>query len=174
MIGKAEVSAAGDNPRFRGTNLPAAGFPDDADAPRFEPARRYEEFYGARGAMENGLKQPVLDLEAARLSPHSLASNPLRLWLATCAYLLLERGRAIGGAGGAGTIEPGVAGAGELRAGARGRGPCGVRPAADPNLSAAVLWKTASAGGGSLDLPANLPICPPGAHSSLGVAPPQT
>ena len=50
--------------------------------------------------MENVLKQQVLDLEADRLSTHYLASNQLRLWLATLAYLLLERVRAIGCAGG--------------------------------------------------------------------------
>ena len=100
VIGKAEVSAAGDNPRFLVTNLPAEGFPEDAEAARFEPARLYEEFYCARGEMENVLKQQVLDLEADRLSTHYLASNQLRLWLATCAYLLLERVRAIGCAGG--------------------------------------------------------------------------
>ena len=99
VIGKAEVSAAGDNPRFVVTNLPAGGFPEDADPARLEPARLYEEFYCARGEMENVLKQQVLDLEADRLSTHFLASNQLRLWLATCAYLLLERVRAIGCAG---------------------------------------------------------------------------
>ena len=100
VIGKAEVSAAGDNPRFIVTNLPAGGFPDDNDPTRFEPARLHEEFYCARGEMENVLKQQVLDLEADRMSTHHLASNQLRLWLATFAYLLLERVRAIGCAGG--------------------------------------------------------------------------
>jgi hypothetical protein len=38
----------------------------------------------------------VLDLEADRMSTHHLASNQLRLWLATFAYLLLERVRALG------------------------------------------------------------------------------
>ena len=99
VLGKAEVSAAGDNPRFLVTNLPAGGFPDEGDPTRFEPARLYEEFYCARGAMENVLKQQVLDLEADRMSTHYLASNQLRLWLATLAYLLLDRVRAIGCAG---------------------------------------------------------------------------
>jgi hypothetical protein len=99
VIGKAEVSAAGDNPRFVVTNLPAGGFPDEGAPTRLEPARLYEEFYCARGEMENVLKQQVLDLEADRMSTHYLASNQLRLWLATLAYLLLERVRAIGCAG---------------------------------------------------------------------------
>jgi len=100
VIGKAEVSVAGQNPRLVVTNLPAGGFPDDDDSTRFAPARLYEELYCARGEMENVLKQQVLDLQADRLSTHYQASNQLRLWLATFAYLLLERVRAIGCAGG--------------------------------------------------------------------------
>lgn len=96
VIGKAEVMAAGDNPRFVVTNLPAAGLPDESDRERFAPGRLYEELYCARGEMENVLKQQVLDLQADRLSTHHLASNQLRLWLASFAYLLLERLRALG------------------------------------------------------------------------------
>ena len=98
VIGKAEVSALGDNPRFLATNRPAAGFKGEESA-RFRPARLYEELYCARGEMENQLKQQTLDLQADRLSTHHLASNQLRLWLATFAYLLLERLRALGLAG---------------------------------------------------------------------------
>ena len=96
VIGKAEVMAAGDNPRFVVTNLPAAGLAGEADRARFAPDRLYEELYCARGEMENVLKQQVLDLQADRLSTHHLASNQLRLWLAAFAYLLLERLRALG------------------------------------------------------------------------------
>ena len=96
VIGKAEVMSAGDNPRFVATNLPAHGFKADADRRRFTPARLYEELYCARGEMENVLKQQVLDLEADRLSTHFEASNQLRLWLASFAYLLMERLRAWG------------------------------------------------------------------------------
>jgi len=99
VIGKAEVMAAGDNPRFVVTNLPADGFKAEADRERFGPQRLYEELYCARGDMENQLKQQVLDLRADRLSTHHLASNQLRLWLATFGYLLLERVRALGLAG---------------------------------------------------------------------------
>ena len=49
--------------------------------------------------MENVLKQQTLELQADRLSTHFLASNQLRLWLATLAYLLMERLRALGLAG---------------------------------------------------------------------------
>lgn len=96
VIGKAEVTAQGDNPRFVVTNLPAGGFAREPDRERFQPARLYEEIYCARGQMENVLKQQVLDLAADRMSTHHLASNQLRLWLASFAYLLLERLRAIG------------------------------------------------------------------------------
>jgi hypothetical protein len=99
VIGKAEVTAQGQNPRFLVTNLPATGFEKDQDATRFTPARLYEELYCARGEMENVLKQQVLDLRADRMSTHYLASNQLRLWLSAFAYLLLERMRTLGLAG---------------------------------------------------------------------------
>lgn len=99
VVGKAEVMAQGDNPRFVVTSLPAGGFADEQDRERFAPARLYEEVYCGRGAMENVLKQQVLDLQADRLSTHYLASNQLRLWLAAFAYLLMERVRTIGCAG---------------------------------------------------------------------------
>jgi hypothetical protein len=96
VVGKAEVLAGEDNPRFIVTNLPAEGFEGDEDRERFTTARLYEEFYCARGEMENVLKQQVLDLEADKMSTHYMASNQLRLWLAAFAYLLLERVRALG------------------------------------------------------------------------------
>ena len=99
VVGKAEVMAAGDNPRFVVTNLPVEGFQGEEDRERFVPQRLYEELYCARGEMENQLKQQVLDLRADRLSTHHLASNQLRLWLATFGYLLLERVRTLGLAG---------------------------------------------------------------------------
>jgi len=98
VIGKAEASVLGDNPRFVVTNLPGKGFKGE-DRKRFIPARLYEEVYCARGEMENTLKQQTLDLQADRMSSHYLASNQLRLWLATLAYLLMERLRALGLAG---------------------------------------------------------------------------
>jgi hypothetical protein len=96
VIAKAEVTAEGDNPRFIVTSLAAKGWKKDRDKTRFSAARLYEEFYCARGDMENVLKQQVLDLEADRMSTHYLGSNQLRLWLATFAYLLMERVRALG------------------------------------------------------------------------------
>jgi hypothetical protein len=99
VIGKAEVTGQGQNPRFVVTSLPTQGFQGDSDKTRFIPARLYEELYCGRGEMENVLKQQVLDLQADRMSTHYLASNQLRLWLAAFAYLLLERMRTWGLAG---------------------------------------------------------------------------
>lgn len=96
VIGKAEVMASGDNPRFIVTNLPKKGFADEQDRERFVPAPLYEQLYCARGEMENVLKQQVLDLQGDRMSTHHMASNQLRLWLSTFAYLLMERVRTIG------------------------------------------------------------------------------
>jgi len=81
VVGKAEMTAAGDNPRLIVTNLPAGGFKGEKDRARFAvaPARLYKEVYCARGEMENVLKPQVLDLQADRLCPHYLASNQPRL-----------------------------------------------------------------------------------------------
>jgi hypothetical protein len=94
VVGKAEVMAAGDNPRFIVTNLPREGFRGE-DRARFTAAALYENFYCARGDMENVLKQQVLDLPGDRMSTHELASNQLRLWLATLGYLLMDRLRSV-------------------------------------------------------------------------------
>jgi Transposase DDE domain group 1 len=91
VVGKAEVTLEGANPRFVVTNLPKDGFGDGI----LSAQEVYEEVYCARGNMENVLKQQVLDLEADRMSTHYLASNQLRLWLATFAYLMIDRLRAL-------------------------------------------------------------------------------
>jgi len=95
VIGKAEVTPQGDNPRFIVTNLPAEGLTPE-DGLRFQAPPLYEELYCGRGEMENQIKQMHLDLHADRMSTHHLASNQLRLWLSAFAYLLLERLRTIG------------------------------------------------------------------------------
>lgn len=95
VIGKAEVLPDGDNPRFIVTNLPAEGFSGEASE-RFSPRALYEEFYCARGEMENRIKEQQLDLFADRTSTHYLGSNQLRLWFSTFAYLLLDQLRALG------------------------------------------------------------------------------
>jgi len=96
VIGKAEITHEGENPRFVVTNLSAQGFcKADAKAERFAPCNLYEQLYCARGQMENVLKQQVLDLHADRMSTHHMASNQLRLSLSALAYLIMERLRTL-------------------------------------------------------------------------------
>jgi Transposase DDE domain group 1 len=99
VIGKAEILPKGDNPRFIVTNLAAEGFGADAQADRFTPAALYEDFYCARGDMENRIKEQQLDLFADRTSTHWIASNQLRLWFSAFAHLLVStlRAWALGG-----------------------------------------------------------------------------
>ena len=99
VIGKAEILAQGDNPRFIVTNLPKKGWGASAQAARFEPAALYEKFYCARGDMENRVKEQQLDLFADRTSTHWMASNQLRLWFSAFAHLLVTilRAKLLGG-----------------------------------------------------------------------------
>jgi len=94
VIGKAEVLAQGDNPRFIVTNLPPDGFDNDPPE-RFAPDACYETLYCARGNMENRVKEQQLDLFADRTSTHFMDSNQLRLYFSTFAYFLLDRTRAL-------------------------------------------------------------------------------
>jgi hypothetical protein len=90
VVAKAEQTGDKANPRFVVTNL----------AIRAWPARAlYEDLYCARGEMENRIKEAQLDLFADRLSAHAFRVNQLRLWLATCAHVLIEalRRRALAG-----------------------------------------------------------------------------
>ena len=98
VIGKAEVSAQGDNPRFIVTNLPVEGLRGEDGRELLEGSGPwlYEEFYCERGQAENRIKQMTLDLQSDRTSTHWLSSNQMRLWLSAFAYLLLERLRAWG------------------------------------------------------------------------------
>ena len=91
VIGKAEVLAKGDNPRFIVTNLPEKGFAEQEDRDHFTSARLYQQFYCARGDMENRIKEQQLDMFADRTSTHGLRSNQLRLWFSTFAYMIVER-----------------------------------------------------------------------------------
>ena len=90
VVGKAERTRQGTNPRFVVTNLPAAE----------HPARElYEEDYCARGEMENQIKVQQLDLFADRTSTRIMKANQLRLWFSAFAHLLVEllRGDALVG-----------------------------------------------------------------------------
>lgn len=55
----------------------------------YDARRLYEDFYCARGEMENRIKERQLDLMADRTSASALRSNQLRLWFASFAYILM-------------------------------------------------------------------------------------
>ena len=92
VIGKAEVSAAGDNPRCVVTSLD----PQHSDK---EAQEIYEQRYCARGDMENRIKEHQLDLFADRTSCSKLRANQIRLYLASVAYVLMQALRRLGLAG---------------------------------------------------------------------------
>ena len=87
VLVKAEHTAKGSNPRFLVTNL-------TGDAQQL-----YDAVYCARGEMENRIKEQPLGLFADRTSGHGWWANQFRLLLASFAYGLLERLRALGLAG---------------------------------------------------------------------------
>ena len=90
VVGKAEHTRLGANPRFIISNIPASEI----------PARElYEVLYCRRGEMENRIKEQHLDLHADRTSAHTLRANQLRLWFSTLAYLLMNQLRQLGLAG---------------------------------------------------------------------------
>jgi len=77
VILKAEVMAAGDNPRFVVTSL---------EAPT--PQMVYEDLYCARGNCENHIKAVKCDLHSDRTSATTFLANALRLLLSCAAYVL--------------------------------------------------------------------------------------
>jgi len=87
VLVKAEHTDKGGNPRFVATNLEG-----DAQA-------LYDQVYCARGEMENRIKEQQLGLFADRTSCHGWWANQFRLLLSSCAYVLVERLRALALAG---------------------------------------------------------------------------
>jgi len=87
VIGKAEWTLKGSNPRFIVTSVK----PKDWKAKDL-----YEDLYCARGDMENRIKECQLDLYADRTSAHTMRANQLRLWFASFAYVLICALRRIG------------------------------------------------------------------------------
>src|SRR4029079_6683820 len=87
VIGKAEITLYGENPRFIVTSLT----PQQAEARTV-----YEQIYCARGEMENRIKEQQLDLFADRTSAHRMPVNQVRLWFSPFAYLLLAGLRRLG------------------------------------------------------------------------------
>ena len=110
MVGKAEYSDKGPNPRFVVTNL--FGFEGLEDAtynrPRingkqvrsvepgtpcsvaFNPQRFYDTIYCQRGDMENRIKEQQLYLFADRTSCTDFMANQFRLMLSSFAYVLVD------------------------------------------------------------------------------------
>jgi hypothetical protein len=87
VIAKAEWTTQGANPRFIVTSLR----PD-----RWTGRALYEDLYCARGDMENRIKECQLDLYADRTSARTMHANQLRLWFASCAYVLICALRRLG------------------------------------------------------------------------------
>jgi hypothetical protein len=81
VIGKAEYSEHGRNPRFVVTSLPG------------DSAYLYEEVYCSRGNAENRIKEQQLGLFAARASASEWWTNQFRIILSSLSYVLFERMR---------------------------------------------------------------------------------
>jgi hypothetical protein len=87
VVGKAEYTGGGANPRFVVTSLTKG----EAGARTL-----YEDTYCARGEMENRIKECQADLFADRTSTATMQANQLRLWFASMAYVLMCALRRIG------------------------------------------------------------------------------
>ena len=87
VIGKAEHMEKGANPRFLVTSL---------SAERMDARTLYEQFYCARGDMENRIKEQQLDMFADRTSAGTMRANQLRLYLSSAAYILMHALRRLG------------------------------------------------------------------------------
>jgi hypothetical protein len=85
VIGKAEYTTLGANPRFIITSLEEQN-----------QALLYERTYCARGQAENVIKEQLLDLNATRVSTHWLRSNQLRLWFSMLGHVLIVKLRESG------------------------------------------------------------------------------
>ena len=81
VVGKAEYLAKGENPRFIVTSIGS----EEKDAREL-----YEDFYCARGDMENLIKEQQLGLFADRTSTSWMRSNQLRLYFSSFAYILVH------------------------------------------------------------------------------------
>ena len=97
VIAKAEHLEKGANPRFVVTSLSRQETIYPAPS-RWGAQSLYEEFYCARGDMENRIKEQMM-LFADRTSTSWLRSNQIRLYFSTVAYLLMQGLRRLGLAG---------------------------------------------------------------------------
>jgi len=87
VIGKAEVTALGNNPRFIVTNLTVEQHAGQS---------LYEQVYCARGDMENRIKEQQMALFADRTSTATMRGNQLRLYFSSIAYTLMAGLRRLG------------------------------------------------------------------------------
>lgn len=120
VVGKAQYTSKGANPRFVVTNLPSSEGIVDATYHRpsvdgkqvrqlKEPGTRcsvarnpevfYQRMYCQRGEMENRIKEQQLCLFADRTSCTRFMANQFRLMLSSLAYVLLDGLRRLGLAG---------------------------------------------------------------------------
>lgn len=94
VIGKAAITSGKINPRFIVTDLTGEEEWIENDATFLSGQALYEDYYCARGDMENRIKEQQMDMFADRTSTSQMASNQLRLWFSTFAYLLTRDLRA--------------------------------------------------------------------------------
>ncbi len=87
VVGKAEYLGKGENPRFVVSSISV----DEQSARQL-----YEDFYCARGDMENRIKEQQLSLFADRTSTSQMRSNQLRLYFSSIAYVLVQTLRRLG------------------------------------------------------------------------------
>jgi hypothetical protein len=87
VIGKAEYLEKGENPRFVVTSW---------SAKKMEARSLYEQFYCARGEMENRIKEQQLALFADRTSTSWMRSNQIRLYFSSIAYCVMQALRRLG------------------------------------------------------------------------------
>ena len=120
VVGKAQYTSKGANPRFVVTNLPSSEGIVDATYHRpsvdgkqvrqlKEPGTRcsvalnpevfYQRMYCQRGEMENRIKEQQMGLFADRTSCTRFMANQFRLMLSSLAYVLLDGLRRLGLAG---------------------------------------------------------------------------
>lgn len=84
VVAKAEWTGDKANPRFI---VASEGMTS------YDARGLYEDFYCARGDMENRIKECQLDLMSDRTSAATMRANQLRLWFASFAYVLMTATR---------------------------------------------------------------------------------
>jgi DDE family transposase len=88
VVGKAEHTAEGANPRFVVTSLGRTCL-------AYEARALYEALYCARGEAENRIGEQF-EMFADRASSATMQANQLRMWLSAMAYVLVDTVRRVG------------------------------------------------------------------------------